>query len=554
MVTLDALGKGLEAQSYDLLVVGSGAAGMACALSARSLGLRPLLLEASETLGGTTAVSGGVLWVPTNDRLTELGVDDDLDVAIAYVERLAQGRANRAQIASWLTNAPKMVRDLERWLGTRFLALPTYPDYQPEQPGGMTGGRSLDNELFDTRTLGEHRERLRRNPITGRVPITIGEAMGWGVFHAPFAMPYNEVSQRAKDGWVHGGAALIGRMLGAYLAQGGEYVCGVRLVDWAEERSITLESAGEVLAFEGAVPPVVLACGGFEWDSSRSQSLLRGVDVKPASPPSLRGDALSIALRAGAEVANLSEAWWVPVVEIPGERYDDAPLWRSEFSIRCLPHSIIVNSDGRRFVNEALNYNDVVKPFFDFDPVAYRAKNTPAWVVVDGNYLEKYVFLAATPGRPIPDWIAHDDTLEGLAQKCGIDPAGLLDEVARFNGFAEAGVDADFHRGEGAFERFYGDPREEKNPNLGVLSKPPYAALRVYPGAMGTKGGLVVDEVGRVRSARREGGVLQGLFAAGNSMASPAGAGYPGAGSTISIAMTFGWLAAHEIARAKSKA
>lgn len=550
MITTEELASRLRSSATDLIIVGSGAAGMTCALTAKKLGLNPLILEASDTIGGTTAVSGGVLWVPCNDRMSELGIEDDLETAIAYANRLTEGRSTPEQVRAWLSNAPQMARQVEDWLGEKFLALPTYPDYQPEVEGGKTGGRSLDNPLFDTTTLGEWQPKLRKNPITGRAPITIGEAMKWGVFYAPFDLPYKEVSQRYKDGWVHGGASLIGRMLRSLLEMGVEPVTNARLVDWSEGEYLVVEYAGESIRIEGKIPPVVLASGGFEWDEQRSRTMLRGFPSAPVSPPQLRGDGIRLAMKSRAEVANLAEAWWVPAVAIPGETYDGAPLYRSEFSIRCLPHSMIVNRDGKRFVNEALNYNDVVKPFFDFDPVAYRPKNLPAWVIVDGTYLEKYVFLAATPGRPIPDWITHADSLDELAAKCGIDSEGLKAEVARFNRFAEKGVDEDFHRGEGAFERFYGDPRGGGNPNLGGLLKPPYAALQVHAGTMGTKGGFVTDEHARVVAADGS-GVVSGLFAAGNVMASPAGSGYPGAGSTISIAMTFGWLAARAIADAK---
>lgn len=550
------LGARLSDSSCDVIVVGTGAAGLTCALTAAELGLRPLVLEASATIGGTTAVSGGVLWVPNNDRMRELGMADDTDVAIAYAQRLADGRADESQIRAWLENAPAMARAVEGWLDEPFLPLPTYPDYQPEREGGKTGGRSLDNALFDTRTLGEWQPLLRKNPITGRAPITIGEAMKWGVFYAPFDLPYKEVAQRSKDGWVHGGAALIGRMLKRLLDLGVEPVVNARVVDLCVEDGrvveIQVDYAGErVRSTKGQTPPVVFASGGFEWDVPTRQTLLKGNPTHPVSPPSLRGDGLSLMMRGGARLANLAEAWWVPVVEIPGEVYDAAPLYRSEFSVRCLPHSMIVNRDGRRFVNEALNYNDVVKPFFDVDPVAYRTRNLPAWLVVDGNYLEKYVFVSATPGRPLPDWMKQSETLEGLAEQISVDAAGLRDEVARFNAFAEEGVDRDFHRGEGAFERFYGDPRHTPNPNLGELSKGPYAAIPIYAGTMGTKGGCLTNHVGHVLAGAAVGETsapIDGLYAAGNVMASPAGSGYPGAGSTISIAMTFGWLAARDIA------
>lgn len=539
----------LRDQTFDVIIVGSGAAGLTSALTASFLGLRPVVLEAADTFGGTTAVSGGVLWVPANDRMRDEGIEDDTETAIAYVERVAEGRASRAQIARWLYSAPKMARDVETWLASPFLSLPTYPDYQPELPGGKTGGRSLDNALFATAELGEHQPKLRKNPITGRAPMTIGEAMKWGVFSKPFDFPYRDVAQRAKDGIVHGGAALIGRMLKTLIARDVPCVTGARVRELIVEngRVVGVEAdtdAGRVAVL--ATRGVVLASGGFEWNDALNRAFLRGVPEKPTSPKTMQGDALHMAQGVRAQLANMAEAWWVPAVEVPGEVYEDAPLYRSEFAARCLPHSVIVNQKGRRFVNEALNYNDVVKPFFEVDPVRYTQKNAPAWLIVDAQYLQKYMFVTAVPGRPLPEYVVQGDSLEELAERCGIDAAGLSDEMARFNTFVENGVDADFHRGEGAFERFYGDPTYTKNPNIGSILKPPFAAVRIYPSAIGTKGGPVVDEHARVM--RIDGSVMPGLYAAGNAMASPAGTGYPGAGSTISVAMTYGWLAARHAA------
>lgn len=542
-----------EELSPDLIVVGSGAAGLTAALTAASRGLDVVVLEAASTIGGTTAVSGGVLWVPDNDRMRELGIADDLDAAKAYVQRVAAGKSTPERIAAWLDHANLMVRAIEEIHGENFAGLPTYPDYQPELEGGKAGGRSLDNPLFNTHELGDWRPLLRQNPITGRAPMTIGEAMAWGVFSKPFDFPYREVAQRAKDGIVHGGAALIGRSLKRALELGVRFAVDARVHSLLREEG---RVCGVSVAYEGQRQElrggaVVLASGGFEWNASFCADFLMQSPTAPTSPPQMQGDALVMSQAVGAKVANTSEAWWVPAVSIPGEEYDDAPMFRSEFAARCLPHSIIVNQQGRRFVNEALNYNDVVKPFLHVDPVRYRLANQPAWLVVDQQFLERYMFITAVPGRALPDYILQGETLEDLAAACGIDASGLVPEVARFNGFVAQGVDADFSRGEGAFERFYGDPRYEKNPNLGTLERGPYAAVPISIGAIGTKGGPVTNA--RAQVLDLEGQAIPGLYAAGNAQASPAGAGYPGAGSTISIAMTFGWLAAQDVAKGAFK-
>lgn len=538
----------------DLIVVGSGAAGMAAALSGVKHGLDVVVLEAADTFGGTTAVSGGVIWAPNHHHMHACGIEDDLETAVGYVKRVSKGKSTEKMIRAWLENTTRVVQELEEILCEAFLPLPTYPDYQPELPGGKSGGRSLDNALFNTHDLGAWRDRLRKNPITGRVPMTIGEAMEWGVFSKPFDYPYKKVGQRAKDGIVHGGAALIGRALQRALAQGVTFVHSARVTDLITDndrvQGVQFTYADQTISLRARA--VVLASGGFDWNPDHHASFLPSIDSHPAAPPTLRGDALTMTQKLGVALCNMSEAWWAPVVKIPGETYDDAPLYRSEFSVRCLPHSIIVNKHGRRFVNEALNYNDVVKPFLHVDPVRYEAQNEPAWLIVDAHYLQKYVFVTAVPGRPLPDYIVQANSLDALAQRCGIDVDGLREEVAKFNGFVAAGKDEDFHRGEGAFERFYGDPTYQANPNLGVLNQAPFCAVPIFRGCIGTKGGPKTTVHGQV--LRVDHTPIEGLYAAGNAMGSPAGAGYPGAGSTIGIALTFGWLAAEHVAQAKNNA
>lgn len=533
----------------DVIVVGSGAAGMAAALCAAQKNLRTLVLEAAHTFGGTTAVSGGVLWVPNNHHMPEHGIHDDLESAVQYVTRVSQGKSPDTLIRAWLENAPRVAKALEEVLQDAFLALPTYPDYQPELPGGKTGGRSLDNPLFNTHDLGPWRETLRKNPITGRAPMTIGEAMEWGVFSKPFDYPYKKVGQRAKDGVVHGGAALMGRSLQRGLELGATFVRNARVTDliYQDGRVQGVRAQIDAHNVELHASAVILASGGFEWSDAQQAAFMPRNQTRPASPPTLRGDALHMTQKLGVALGCMAEAWWAPVVKIPDETYDNAPLYRSEFSVRCLPHSIIVNAQGRRFVNEALNYNDVVKPFLHFDPVRYLAQNEPAWLIVDGNYLKQYVFVTAVPGRPLPDYIIQAESLDALAHQCAIDADGLRSEVERFNGFVAQGKDEDFQRGEGAFERFYGDPSYTQNPNLGAIDQAPFCAVPIYRGCIGTKGGPVTNAHAQV--LRTDHTPIEGLYAAGNAMASPAGSGYPGAGSTIGIALTFGWLAAEHVAK-----
>lgn len=531
-----------DSHDCDLLVLGSGAAGLAAALIGATRGARVTVLEKSETIGGTTALAGGVVWVPGNHHGVAKGIGDALETAKTLIMTTADGRAPEALVDRFLEAGPSVVQALETLAGFEFVLLEDYPDYQPELPGGRAGGRALDNPLFDTNELGEWQARLRRNPVNGKAPITITEAMAWQVFSNPMAYPFKEVYGRYKAGFVHGGAALIGRLLKSCLAAGVEVLTGVAaerlLVEDARVVGVTASDGSERRAARG----VVLATGGFEWSAELSAGFLRGVPDRPNTPPSCTGDGLRMAMAVGAQLGNMAEAWWAPSVVVPDETYEGAPMYRAEFSARCLPHSLIVNREGQRFVNEAGNYNDTTRGLFAFDPTGYRYPNRDAWLIADGQFLEKYIFITAIPGRPVPDWIAQADSLADLAQQIGVDEAGLAATVERFNGFVSEGVDLDFGRGRSAFDRFYGDPNYTPNPNLGAIERSPFVAVQIHAGTLGTKGGPRTDVDARVLDT--EGQVIPGLYAAGNAAASPMGGGYPGPGCTIASALIFGYLAA----------
>lgn len=540
----------MKIEEFDLVIAGTGAAGMSAALRAEALGAKIALVEKSAYVGGTTAISGGVVWAPNNHHQRAAGHEEDRDLLRAYMKRASQDRGDESLFDTYIDELPRAIRFLEERAEFEFTPLLDYPDYQPELIGGREGGRSLDNPLYDTKRLGVDRPLLRRNLVNGALPLTIGEAMAYRVFSNPFGLPYQEIVQRGKDGIVHGGAALIGRMLERLLRAGirprlGAAAKRLHLEDGGVG-GVYVEEGGETLLLK-ARRGVVLASGGFEWDPELCAQFLPIEMKHPLSPPHNTGDALRMAHSVGAALRTMNEAWWTPAVQIPGETVDDiAPLHRGEFSIRCLPHAIIVNRRGRRFTNEARNYNDMTKPFFDQDSSRHEPRNLPAFLIADGQYLERYIFLAASRGRPIPEFIPHADSLEALAEKTGIDPTGLVDEVARWNEFSARGEDPDFGRGSSAFDRFYGDPEAPVHPNFGPISRPPFMALPIHPGAMGTKGGPRVDRHARVLSV--EGEPIKGLYAAGNAQGSIFGAGYPGAGATIGQAILFGTLAAEHAA------
>ncbi|HEY5242956.1 MAG TPA: FAD-dependent oxidoreductase [Polyangiaceae bacterium] len=535
----------------DVLALGTGAAGMTAALAAHGAGASVMLLEKSRLVGGTTAVSGGVVWVPNNHHLAEVGIEDSRAESLAYVKRLTDGRTDDALVERFVDSAPAMIEWIEAQTALRFQALARYPDYHPEFPGGKPGGRSLDPGLFDANDLGPWKKSLRRSPVFGMTAMTVAEATDWGVFSKPLQLPFKLLGERYGKGLVCYGGALAGQLLKALLDRKIEprleHVARDLVVEEGRVTGVRVEHQGQEL-FVRARRGVVLASGGFEWNRALAAQFLGGVLTHPNSPPGNEGDGLKMAMAVGADLANMSEAWWCPSLVIPGEEYDGKPLHRGDFATRSLPHTIIVNKKGRRFVNEAQNYNDLMKAFFAFEPNAYERPNLPAWLVFDHAYLEKYALMTVMPGQPAPEWLVRADTLDALARIVGIDARGLGQTVDRFNGLAVEGVDPDFARGESLYDRFYGDPEHKPNANLGTLTKKPFYALEVHPGAIGTKGGARVNVDAQV--LRVDGAPIPGLYAAGNVMAGVTGAGYPGAGSTIAAAMTFGYLAGRHAAAA----
>jgi succinate dehydrogenase/fumarate reductase flavoprotein subunit len=528
----------------DVVVLGTGAAGMTAALAAHEGGARVALLEKSALVGGTTAVSGGVVWVPNNHHLANVGIDDSRDEALVYIRRLADGRSEDALIERFVDTAPEMLAWVEKQTSLRFAALARYPDYHPEFAGGKPGGRSLDPGLFDANELGAWKPKLRRSPVFGMTAMSVTEATDWGVFSKPLKLPFKVLGERYAKGYVCYGGALAGRLLKALLERSIEPLLAHQarelLVEEGRVAGVRAEHDGREV-FVRARRGVVLASGGFEWNRALAAQFLGGVVTHPNSPPTNDGDGLRMAMTVGADLANMSEAWWCPSLVIPGEEYDGRQLHRGDFATRSMPHTIIVNRRGRRFVNEAQNYNDLMKAFFAFEPNAYERPNLPAWLVFDHAYLEKYALMTLMPGQAAPDWLERADTLDDLAHKIGVDARGLAQTVDRFNGFAVEGVDRDHGRGESLYDRFYGDPDHTPSPNLGTIAKKPFYALQVHPGAIGTKGGARVNADAQV--LRADGTTIAGLYAAGNAMAGVTGPGYPGAGATIAAAMTFGFLA-----------
>ena len=342
------------------------------------------------------------------------------------------------------------------------------------------------------------------------------------------------------------GNALVGPLIKALLDLGVEPVLGAAATDLildggrvAGVRVLVEGVPQEVRARRG----VVLATGGFEWNAELVAEFLRGPMTAPTSVPTNTGDGLLMAMRAGARLANMGQAWWVPAVQIPGDVAFGEQRSNLVNRERTVPGSILVNARGRRFTNEAANYNALGGAFHQMDAVPFGYANLPAWLVFDARNAARYGSFGTPPGTPVAEWIPRADTLRALAEQVGIDPDGLESTVARWNAFVDAGQDEDFGRGDSAYDRWSGDGdfRFTKASTLGRIDEGPFYAVPVQSGTLGTSGGPRTDTLGRVLDTHLE--PIPGLYAAGNVAAAPTAMAYGGAGGTLGPILVFGRLA-----------
>jgi 3-oxosteroid 1-dehydrogenase len=420
----------------DVLVLGSGSAGLSAAVAAQSTGANVTLLERSLKIGGTSAVSGGVSWIPNNHHMKEVGAADSRDRALTYLKLLASERSDAGMLETYVDRAPEVLHFLERETELRFRAL-RWCDYRPEFPGGNFG-RSLSPALFPKVGLGELGELLRPS-ATFPVPFTMSDLEdGLNVLDEKL------IGERMMKGLVGTGNALIAGLLKAFIDRGGILQRGTRgrklvIADGAVV-GVETERDNRRLNFRARCG-VVLACGGYEWNEQLCRDLLQGALEGPASPPGNEGDGLLMAMEAGAATANLDKAWWMPTMRVPHEQYDGRPLSRLATAELTKPGSIMVNRHGKRFVNEACNYNDLGRSFFAFDASHYEYPNRQAWIILHRPYLDRYPFLTRYPGDPIPSWLIQADCLRALAREIGVDGEALAQTVSEFNRHALKGLD-----------------------------------------------------------------------------------------------------------------
>lgn len=527
----------------DVVVIGSGAAGMTAAILAHDRGAKVVMVERTDKVGGTSAVSGGGIWIPLNHHMHEVKINDSREEAIAYCKALAMGRVDQELIETFVDTAATMIRYIEEHTPLTFGAM-TAPDYQPEVEGGKLGGRSIEPQPFDAKVLGEWRDRMRPSNALG-FPITRQEAFGeFNAFYRPWTIPQDLVVERMMNDIVTLGQALVAGLLKALLDRGIPILLRMRARELAVEGGrvvgLIAQGDGDKETAIGASRAVVLASAGFEWNARLKAQHLSAPIENPNSPPFNEGDGLLMAMDVGADVANMGEVWHFPSMMIPGELYENQPLSRATGAERNGPHVIWVNRFGKRFVNEAANYNSMGRAFQEIQTDGPVLRNLPAWAILDSQYRTKYALGTTMPEDPDPEWLDKADTLEELASKIGIDAQGLKATVARWNGFVHEGRDLDFGKGDSHFDRFQGD-RESDSPNLGTIEKAPFYALPIHTGALGTKGGPRTNCKAQVVDVR--GRPIAGLYAAGNVAASITGPGYYGRGSTFGPGMTWGYIA-----------
>lgn len=559
-------------QEFDVVVVGSGAGGMTAGLTAADQKLSAVVLEKSDKYGGTTAVSGGGIWIPCNDDALARGAKDSFDEAYGYVKTVTKGEVPEARIAAYLKTAPQMVRHLGQKLGVHFRTVPLYPDYYPDVPGGKDGFRSMEPVEFDASLLGDEfarqRDPFKGTQIMGRLSmnqieahILFTKAKGWiGLILKMMVRYWLDIGWRFKskrDRRLTLGQALVANLRYALMTQKVPLWLNTGFESLVEEGGrvvgVVARQNGKTLRIR-AKRGVVLASGGFEANQQmREKYLPHPTRVEWTGAPHINhGEGIQAGIALGAKTGFMNSVWGAPTAHVPG-----AATQTTLFVERCMPHCIIVNKKGQRFVNEAAAYPDVVVAMYE--DAAKGNGAVPAWLVFDAQFRKKYPAGIFLPGQMQPDsalpkdWLDkvyyRADTLAALAAKIGVDAAGLAKTVQTFNGYAAMGNDPDFGKGNTSIDRYYSDPLNKPNPCLGPLVQGPFYAVRLDPGEIGTKGGLWADENARV--LREDGSAIPGLYATGNCSAAVMGRTYPGAGSTLGPAMTFGYIAVQDIVKSQ---
>lgn len=544
-------------EQFDFVVVGSGGGSMCAALVIRTAGKSVLVLEKADLIGGTTSISGGVMWIPNNRFMKRDGIEDSLEQATAYLDAVVGDRndapgATRERRQRYLTEGPPMIDFLVDH-GIKMTRISRWPDYYDDRPGGSDAGRTVVADLFDANQLGAWKDRLRPNFLP--LAASLEEAL---------TLPHMKKSGEAKKNmakialrtiwgkltgkhYVAAGAALQGRMLHAALKAGAD-------VRTANPVSELIMEGGRVVGVVatangkpvriGARLGVLVNAGGFARNQAMRDKYQPGMSATRTNvAEGDTGEMIQEMMRHGGAVAQMDGYIGSPVSIPPG--LEDSPVKPGSQGLTAAPHAILVDQTGVRYMNESSNYTDFCQGMTERDK---EAPALPSWAVFDANVIRDYMVAGTMPGSKKPQawtesgYLKQADSIEGLAVLLNIEPSVLRGTVDRFNGFVAANHDADFNRGARAYDRWLGDPFHKPNETLGAINEGPFYAVPVLPGDVGTLGGVITDTESRV--LREDGLPIPGLYATGVSTASVMGRTSPGAGVNVGPAFVWGYVAA----------
>ncbi len=548
-------------ENYDFVVVGSGGGSMSSALYLRSVGKRVLILEKMPIVGGTTGRSGGVMWIPNNRFMARDGVPDSPEQALAYLEATTGDQpdspaATAERRRMYVTEAPRMLEFLIS-NGIKLDRAKYWPDYNDNLPGGSEQGRTVRAEVFDLRELGEWSDKLF--PGFTELPAYMDEMMLIGYYRTSWQARkiMLRVALRAICARLMGkrlataGAALQGRMLLATLQAGVEIrteaPVSELIVEDGAVRGVVANIDGQPRRIAAKLG-VLMNTGGFSHNAKMREKFIPNTEVAWSNASSGNtGEMIETMAGHGAATANMGEMVGFQCTFQPG--WEDDEVKSPAQRLTAAPHAILVDQGGQRYQTEGGSYMAYCKGMLEHHK---EVPAVPSWAIFDSRVMKKYMIAGTMPGSKKPQswydegFLKEADSIEALAEKTSIDPEVLKATISRFNGFVDAGHDADFGRGDSAYDRWLGDPAHQPNGTLGRIEEGPFYAIPVYPGDVGTYGGVVTDEYARV--LREDGSIIPGLYAVGICAASMNGGVYPGAGCSVGPAFTFGYVAARHAA------
>ncbi len=542
---------------FDWVVIGSGGGSMCSALVLRQAGKSVLILEKTGLIGGTTARSGGVMWIPDNRFMKRDGVPDSQEQGNRYMDAVVGDHndtpgASRARRQTYVAEGTRMV-DFLVDQGIRLNRVSYWPDYNDELPGGSEKGRTVVAELFNVNELGPMKDKLRPNFIP--LMSTLDEMLklrfikkSWESKRIAVRFALRTIlAKLTGKHFVTAGAALQGRMFQAALKAGVEFRTEAAVKELVVENGAV---TGVVAMVDGQPRRVgtrlgvLVNAGGFAHNQEMRDKYIPGTSTKWTNvTEGDTGEMILEMMRNGAAIAQMEEMVGNQM-SIPPEMADD-PVKPVVQGVTAAPHAILVDQTGLRYMNESGSYMTYCQGMLA------RNKTVPAvpsWAIMDSQFMKNYSLITPMPGGRKPQswydsgFLKKADSIEELAGLLKIDPAVLRGTVDRFNGFVARNVDEDFHRGERAYDRWLGDIYHKENASLGAISEGPFYAVEVVPGDVGTYGGVVTDEKARV--LRDDGSVIAGLYATGISTASVMGRAYAGAGASVGPSFVWGYVAA----------